>query len=55
MSDFDKETENFVNWVQKQFSSVSSKFEVADLRKSGEGRGLIATDNIKKGEILFEL
>lgn len=53
--DFQQNTEKFVQWVNDHFKNVSSKFEVTDLREQGQGRGLIATENISKNELLFEL
>lgn len=55
MSDFNDATKAFEDWVSKRFSFVSSKFRIADLRANGEGRGLIATEDISKDEVLFEL
>ena len=52
---FRENTEKFAQWVQDHFCSVSSKFKIDDLREQGQGRGLIATEDIAKSERLFEL
>lgn len=55
MSDYNNNTTTFEQWILEKFAFVSPKFEIADLREKGEGRGLIATEDISKDEILFEL
>jgi SET domain-containing protein 6 len=55
MTDYSKNTGEFFQWVKSVFSFVSPKFEVADLRKFSQGRGLIATQDISKDEVLFEI
>ncbi|ODQ47144.1 hypothetical protein PICMEDRAFT_71255 [Pichia membranifaciens NRRL Y-2026] len=52
---FRENTEKFAQWVQDHFSRVSTKFKIDDLREQGQGRGLIATEDIAKNERLFEL
>lgn len=55
MGDFDADTKAFADWIDERFNFVSKKFVITDLREKEEGRGLIATEDIAKGEILFEL
>lgn len=55
MAEFNQDTKAFTKWVGDKFSFVSDKFEVADLRQNREGRGLIATADIAKDEVLFEI
>lgn len=55
MESFDQKTEAFTKWVGSTFKVVSPKFKIQDLRNIGQGRGLIAIDNISEGEVLFEL
>ncbi|GMM47622.1 ribosomal lysine N-methyltransferase [Pichia kluyveri] len=52
---FESHTENFKEWINENFSFVSDKFEIKDLRNINQGRGLIAVEDIKAGESLFEL
>lgn len=51
---FEKGTKRFCDWIQTNFDYVSTSFAVTDLRAQSEGRGLIATKDIAKGDILFE-
>lgn len=52
---FEENTKKFLNWVNENFTNVSPKFQVVDLRNKGQGRGLIATKDISSNEVLFEL
>ncbi len=55
MTDCAEKTKAFDKWVREKFTFVSDKFEIRDLRSSGEGRGLVATEDIKMGDRLFEI
>lgn len=53
--DFATKTEKFVEWLANQDVEISNKVEVQDLRSIGQGRALIATEDISLDEDLFKL
>lgn len=55
MSNFGECTNKFSKWISENFSTVSPKFEIKDLRDYNQGRGLIATEDIAKNDVIFEL
>lgn len=52
---FEKNTANFVGWLRAKGATISPKVEVADLRSAGQGRALVAADDIAEDEDLFTL
>ncbi|CCH61385.1 hypothetical protein TBLA_0E03310 [Henningerozyma blattae CBS 6284] len=56
MNSFDGQTQAFVNWlVDEAKIKISDKVEVQDLRAQGQGRALVAVQDILKDEVLFEI
>ncbi|KAK6462626.1 putative transcription regulator [Scheffersomyces coipomensis] len=52
---FTKGTMKFTDWLNHHDITISSKVLIADLRNSEQGRGVIALDDINKGEVLFSI
>ncbi|GMM29575.1 ribosomal lysine N-methyltransferase [Martiniozyma asiatica (nom. inval.)] len=55
MANFDLDTGKFNQWLLANGYNLSDSFEIADLRKNHQGRGLIATKDITEGETLFTI
>lgn len=56
MDTFSKNTECFVNWLEKDAKiEVSPKIKVKDLRSESQGRAVVAIQKVKKDETLFEI
>lgn len=55
MGDFDVNTGAFRTWLATNFSYLSPKFSIADLRAEGQGRGLVSCENIEAEEVLFKI
>ncbi|GMF00252.1 unnamed protein product [Ambrosiozyma monospora] len=52
---FTENTNKFHKWLAENFEQLSPKIEIADLRDSNQGRGLIAKQDIEEDEVLFEM
>lgn len=52
---FADKTETFVQWLKDNEVNFSDKVEIKDLRSAGQGRALIAIDDIALDEDLFKL
>ncbi|ODV78817.1 SET domain-containing protein [Suhomyces tanzawaensis NRRL Y-17324] len=52
---FETTTKAFIQWLAEHNVSVSPKVEIADLRAQNQGRGLVATQDIKDDEVLFTI
>lgn len=52
---FHTQTEAFLSWLTKEKVTVSPKINVADLRTSGQGRAVVAVEDIELDDVLFEL
>jgi SET domain-containing protein 6 len=48
-------TNNFVLWLKENDVTVSSKVTIADLSAENQGRGVVAVEDIKPEENLFEI
>lgn len=56
MADFQKRSEDFLNWFQSQPGALfHSSIQLTDLRGKGEGRGIIATSDIPAETELFSI
>jgi len=55
MSEFQKASKEFVEWLRANDAIVSDNIEIKDYRSENAGRGIAATNNIKEGELLFSL
>ncbi|CEP20226.1 RMS1 [Cyberlindnera jadinii] len=55
MDPFQAATSQFQQWLLHCGYRVSPKVDIADLRHLSQGRGLVATDYIKQGEVLFAI
>lgn len=53
--DFQLGTDHFIQWLLQSGYELSPNFAIEDLRVHGQGRGLIATRDIKADEILFKV
>jgi len=51
--DFEARSQSFVAWLQQNGTVVSSSIELADLRRHGAGRGVLAKTDIAEDEELF--
>lgn len=45
----------FIDWLQEHGGTVSPKIAIHDYSSEGAGNGVIALDDIKKGEVLFKV
>ncbi|KAA8917550.1 hypothetical protein TRICI_000296 [Trichomonascus ciferrii] len=52
---FDAENEQFVDWLKANGVTLSPKIALHDYRAEGQGRGVIATEDIGKDEVLFTI
>lgn len=52
---FEAENEQFVNWLTANGVTLSPKIALHDYRAEGQGRGVIAIDDIGKDEVLFTI
>ncbi|KAK1053164.1 Ribosomal lysine N-methyltransferase 4 [Friedmanniomyces endolithicus] len=50
---FEAGSQSFVAWLQQHGTVISSSIELADLRRHGAGRGVLAKENIAEDEELF--
>ncbi|KAK0770698.1 Ribosomal lysine N-methyltransferase 4 [Friedmanniomyces endolithicus] len=53
VDDFEAVSQSFVAWLQQHGTVISSSIELADLRRHGAGRGVLAKENIAEDEELF--
>ena len=53
--EFSKLTSRFVDWLERTNTTISPKIELADLRESSAGRGVLAKEDIDEDEELFSL
>lgn len=52
---FNEHTANFLDWLECNGTSTSSKIELADLRSQSAGRGLVAKQDLAEDEELFSI
>lgn len=52
---FETRTAKFVEWLTKHNVEISKKVEIQDLREAGQGRALVAKEDIAADEDLFKL
>lgn len=50
---FEETSDQFVNWLKENGVKLSPKISLHDYRSEGQGRGIIAVDDIEKDEVLF--
>lgn len=56
MDEFNKDTENFITWLEKSADvKISQKIEILDLRHLHEGRAVVTKEDVAKEEVLFEI
>lgn len=55
MSNFEEQGEAFWQWLEKNGTSLNKDIAIKDYRSEGAGRGIVATKDIKEGELLFSL
>ncbi|GMG55698.1 unnamed protein product [Ambrosiozyma monospora] len=55
ITSFTENTNKFHTWLSENFEKLSPKIEIADLRDTNQGRGLIAKQDIEEDEVLFEM
>ncbi|KAH8551536.1 hypothetical protein BGW37DRAFT_513309 [Umbelopsis sp. PMI_123] len=55
MSEFDDASEHFIEWLKVNDATVSDSLAIKDYRSEKAGRGVVATKDIKKDELLFSL
>ncbi|CZT21365.1 related to SET domain protein [Ramularia collo-cygni] len=53
--DFSTASERFLTWLKGNGATISSRIQLADLRSSGAGRGIVATENLSEDEELFSI
>lgn len=51
MSEFQKASKEFVEWLRANDAIVSDNIEIKDYRSENAGRGIAATNNIKAGSV----
>lgn len=52
---FQTQTEAFEAWLGAHLVEVSANVEIADLRADGQGRAVVATQDIKEDDVLFKI
>lgn len=52
---FSDKTAAFKNWLVKSSIQLSPKIDIADLRDVGEGRAVVAIEDIEEDEVLFSI
>lgn len=55
MSSFEEKGEAFVQWLTSNGTTISDSIALKDYRSEGAGRGVVATKDIKEGDLLFSL
>ncbi|KAF1800370.1 hypothetical protein V8B55DRAFT_1536723 [Mucor lusitanicus] len=55
MATFEETGNVFWKWLQDNGTTLSKDIAIKDYRSEGAGRGVIATNDIKEGELLFSL
>ncbi|EPB82303.1 hypothetical protein HMPREF1544_10943 [Mucor circinelloides 1006PhL] len=55
MATFEETGNAFWKWLQDNGTTLSKDIAIKDYRSEGAGRGVIATNDIKEGELLFSL
>ncbi|KAF1957412.1 SET domain-containing protein [Byssothecium circinans] len=55
MDRFDEASHSFLQWLKSTGAEISSKIELKDLRNIQAGRGVVATQDITKDELLFRI
>ncbi|KAK8169952.1 SET domain-containing protein RMS1 [Phyllosticta citrichinensis] len=53
--DFEARSADFLSWLSSRSCTVSPKIQLADLRRHGAGRGVVAIQDIAEGEALFSI
>ncbi|KAK7539123.1 hypothetical protein IWX49DRAFT_87337 [Phyllosticta citricarpa] len=53
--EFEARSADFLSWLSSRSCTVSPKIQLADLRRHGAGRGVVAIQDIKEGEALFSI
>lgn len=53
--EFAKQTEAFVSWLKARGYEISPKISIHDYRTQQQGRGVIAVEDIKEGDVLFHI
>ncbi|KAK8221157.1 hypothetical protein IWZ01DRAFT_556526 [Phyllosticta capitalensis] len=55
LDNFETQSAAFLSWLSARSCSVSPKIQLADLRRHGAGRGVVAIQDIAEGEALFTI
>ncbi|KAG2201074.1 hypothetical protein INT47_010826 [Mucor saturninus] len=55
MSNFEEQGKVFWQWLEKNGTDLNKDIAIKDYRSEGAGRGIVATKDIKEGELLFSL
>ncbi|KAI7904047.1 uncharacterized protein BX663DRAFT_432767 [Cokeromyces recurvatus] len=55
MTDFEEKGNAFLNWLKDNGTTLSESIAFKDYRSENAGRGVVATKDIKEGELLFSL
>ena len=53
--DFQAKSDRFIDWLKNSGAQISPKIELADLRHSSAGRGVLAKEDITEDEELFSI
>lgn len=52
---FEQQSEQFETWLKSHGVEISNKVGLHDYREAGQGRGLIALEDIAEGDVLFTI
>ncbi|CAN6674669.1 ribosomal lysine N-methyltransferase 4 [Trichomonascus vanleenenianus] len=52
---FEEQSQAFMDWLKARGYTISPKIALHDYRNEGQGRGVIATEDIPKDEVLFTI
>ncbi|KAI9472171.1 MAG: hypothetical protein EXX96DRAFT_583114 [Benjaminiella poitrasii] len=55
MADFEEKGDVFLKWLKNNGTTLSESIALKDYRSENAGRGVIATKDIKEGDLLFSL
>ncbi|QDS72847.1 hypothetical protein FKW77_007092 [Venturia effusa] len=55
VDEFDSISQGFLSWLSRSGASISSKIEIADLRRQNAGRGVVSTADIDQDEVIFSI
>ncbi|KAI8094076.1 hypothetical protein BDF21DRAFT_331545 [Thamnidium elegans] len=55
MSNFEEQGKVFCQWLESNGATLNKDIAIKDYRSEGAGRGVVATNDIKEGDLLFSL